>query len=126
MPNPRSLAQQDHLGNSWANLVPPVVNQPNGGGIISTLLGLPLSLASGSMQGGDTADITSTAWRITTGPNGTGTTVWSTTNVNVLTLLTATVPALTLPLGATLYLSARQTSATLGVGPWSADVTLNT
>lgn len=126
MPKPRSLAQQDHLGNSWATLLPPVVAQPGGGGILSTLLGLPLQILTPAMQGGDTADITSTQWRITTGPNGTGTTVWQTNNGNPLTLLTATVPALTLPIGSTLYLSARQTSASLGVGPWSADVVLNT
>ena len=126
MPKARSLGQQDHLGNSWATLLPPTVAQPGGGGILSTLLGLPLQILTPSMQGGDTADIVSTNWRITTGPNGTGSTVWSNTNTNLLTLLTATVPALTLPIGATLYLSARQTSASLGVGPWSADVVLNT
>lgn len=36
------------------------------------------------------------------------------------------IPALTMALGQTYYIRARQTFATLGVGLWSADVVINT
>lgn len=120
----RSLRQQDQLGNSWPSLIPPAVAQPGSGGVLSTLLGLPLAIVSPGMDSG--SDIIATRWRITTGPDGTGSLVWQTNVTNPLTLLSATVPALTLPIGTTLYLSARQTSASLGVGPYSADIVLET
>lgn len=124
MPKPRSLGQQDYLGNSWPSMLPPIVNQPPGG-TISTLLGLNLSLAGPSIcDGPDTA--IATDWQIRTAPNGGGSLVWSNSVTNLLSLLSAVVPALTLPIGQTLYIRARQRCDTLGIGPWSADVVINT
>lgn len=125
MPEPRSLEQQDQLGNSWPSMVAPVVN-PVGGGIISTLLGLPLSLSGTCIvDGPDTTG--QTEWQIRTGANGSGSLVWTNLVTNPLLLLAVTVPALTLPIGQTLYVRARMTCTTLlGTSPWSADVAFNT
>lgn len=120
----RSLRQQDFLGNSWPTMMPPVITPPPVG-ILSVLLGLNLSLATPSIvDGPDTA--VSTTWEVRTAPNGGGSLVWTNTITNPLQLLSALVPALTLPLGQTLYIRAKQTCGILGTSPWSVDVVINT
>ena len=123
----RSLGQIDHLGNSWPSILPPVISQPaNGANILSVVVGLPLVLTSGLSVSDGVDTGTSTDWEVRTGPNGTGALVWSTTVTNLLSLLTATVPPLTLGLGQDYYIRARTNGATLGPGVWSADVRIRT
>lgn len=120
----RSLAQQDQLGNSWPTMMAPTIN-PVAGGILSTLVGLNLSLAAPSIVDGPNTAI-ATDWEIRTAPNGGGTLVWSNAVTNPLALLSTVVPALTLPIGQTLYVRARQRCNILGTSPWSVDVILTT
>lgn len=125
MPKARSLVQpEDHLGNSWPRLVPPVIDAPTSGTSgLSILLGLPLALAGLTGQGDV---IVGTRWEVRTAPNGGGSLVWSVDVSNLLQLLTAMVPPLTLGLGQTYYIRARQSGTILGNGPWSADVIVST
>lgn len=122
----RRLFQQDFLGSSWVTKVPPVITKPaNGASGLSVILGLDLELAGPALEGGSDI-ITQTRWELRTGPNGTGALVWSADNVTLLTILLGVIPALTMALGQTYYIRARQTFQTLGVGPWSADTVINT
>lgn len=122
----RSFDQQDFFGSSWPTKIPPVIEQPpSGASGISVILGLNLALAGVALEGG-VDDVTQTRWEVRTGPNGTGALVWSADNITLLTILLGVVPALTMALGQTYYIRARQTFATLGVGPWSLDTVINT
>ena len=122
----RRLFQQDFFGSSWATKVPPVISKPvNGASGLSVVLGLDLELAGAALEGGWDPP-TLTRWELRTGPNGTGALVWSNDNGILGTILQGIIPALTMALGQTYYIRARQTFATLGVGPWSADVVINT
>lgn len=122
----RRLFQQDFFGSSWATKVPPVIKQPpNGAAGLSVILGLDLELAGTALEGGWDQP-TATRWELRTGPNGTGALVWSNDNGILGTILSGIIPALTMALGQTYYIRARQTFATLGDGPWSADVVINT
>ena len=122
----RSFGQQDFFGSSWATKVPPVIAQPpSGSSGLSVILGLNLELERAALEGGWDQP-TLTRWELRTGPNGTGALVWSNDNGILGTILSGLVPALTMALGQTYYIRARQTFATLGVGPWSADAVINT
>lgn len=122
----RRFYQQDFFGSSWATKIPPVISKPaNGASGLSVILGLDLELAATALEGGWDQP-TLTRWELRTGPNGTGALVWSNDNGILGTILSGIIPALTMALGQTYYIRARQTFATLGVGPWSADVVINT
>ena len=124
----RSLLQPvDAMGNSWPLIRGPVIAQPaDGDNILSVVVGLPLALAGAATVCCGTDTTVSTDWEVRTGPNGTGDLVWLATVTNLLALLTATVPPLTLGLGQDYYIRARFNGATLGAGLWSADVHIRT
>lgn len=106
---------QDMFGGSAPPLVPVITAPANLlTGVIVTL-GLGIVLTS-------PANATSVDIRITTGPNGTGSVVYSSNGASVLGV---TVPALTLSAGQTYYISVRSNGVT-GSSPYSADVQIST
>ena len=97
----------------WQNILPPIIS--TSGGILNVLLGQTINVLSTFTSSTDT--LVGLTFELRTGPNGTGTNIWSGT--------TGLIPALTMSTGQTYYLRAIYRGSINNSLP-SADVVINT